>query len=347
MTQAELARRMGRTPKMINEIIAGKAPITPETARLLEQILGVPARLWNNLERNYQEDQARITERQKLLPHLPWLRKLPLREMIELGWIQKCKDEIDQLREALSFFGVATPVQWNELWLERQPAFRQSAAFEADPIAVAAWLRKGKIEAQERECAPYDRKRFKDTLLRIRALTTASPEAVQDDLVRLCADTGVALVFVPALPKTRASGATRWLSPDKAMIQLSLRYRSDDQLWFTFFHEAGHIYLHGKRDIFIEEQDGEQDAKEFEADRFAADMLIPRAEWHEFIQRPRRHYNKKEIVAFAEETGIAPGIVAGRLQHDDNDVPHSHFNDLKRRLDWRIEEGVARVVERC
>ena len=56
-----------------------------------------------------------------------------------------------------------------------------------------------------------------------------------------CAAAGVAVVFVPALPKTGVSGATRWLHPQKAIIQLSLRYKSNDHLWFTFFHEAGHI----------------------------------------------------------------------------------------------------------
>jgi Zn-dependent peptidase ImmA (M78 family) len=118
-------------------------------------------------------------------------------------------------------------------------------------------------------------------------------------------------------------------------------------LWFTFFHEAGHIYLHGKRDVFIEDQEGQadKDEKEAEADRFAADMLIPKAQWHEFVNRPRRHYSRSEITQFAREVGVAPGIVAGRLQHED-EVPHSHFNGLKRSLDWKTEDRVAIVVEK-
>lgn len=55
MTQAELAQRTGRPKKTINEIIKGKAAITPDTAIQLERVLGVPASFWNNLERNYQE----------------------------------------------------------------------------------------------------------------------------------------------------------------------------------------------------------------------------------------------------------------------------------------------------
>ena len=58
------------------------------------------------------------------------------------------------------------------------------------------------------------------------------------------------------LPKTCVSGATRWVGSDKAIIQLSLRYKTNDHLWFTFFHEAGHILLHGKKELFIEGVNG-------------------------------------------------------------------------------------------
>lgn len=346
MSQAELSRRMGRSPKMINEIVAGKAPITPETALLLEQILDVPARLWNNLERVYREDLARIAERKNLREHLPWLEKIPLREMIKFKWISEHEDDIEQLRAVLSFFGVATPVQWEKIWLKPEVAFRQSTAFEADPIAVAAWLRKGELEAQKIDCVPYEKKTFREALSKIHALTKEPPEIFQREMVQLCADAGVALVFIPALPKTRASGVTRWLSPGKALIQLSLRYKTDDQLWFTFFHEAGHIYLHGKRDIFIEDQNDESGEKEDEADRFAADQLILPSKWRDFLNCSRRHYSKAEILAFAEAMDIAPGIVAGRLQREDDDVPFSHFNDLKRRLEWKVENGTPLVTEK-
>jgi HTH-type transcriptional regulator/antitoxin HigA len=60
------------------------------------------------------------------------------------------------------------------------------------------------------------------------------------------------VVIVKELPGCSVNGATFWLNPEKAVIQLSLRYRSDDHLWFNFFHEAGHIVLHGKRETFLE-----------------------------------------------------------------------------------------------
>lgn len=333
MSQAELAERTGRPLKTINEIINGRTAITPETALQLERALGVPARFWSNRERHYREFLARSKEQGRLESEVGWLKEVPLKEMIRLGWIQAFDDAVDQLREVLQFFGVVSPDQWRELWWSPRAAFRQSPAFQADPGAVAAWLRKGEIAAQQRECAPYDATRFRDVLGQIRSLTVESPKTFQHQVVDLCAAAGVATVFVPELPRIRASGATRWLTPNKALLQLCLRYKTDDQLWFTFFHEAGHILLHGKRDVFIEEE-GDKDEKEQEADRFAADWLIPPGEWRRIAGRSR--YSKQEIIAFAAEVGVAPGIVVGRLQHEGH-LPYNHCNDLKLRLKWMAE----------
>ena len=118
---------------------------------------------------------------------------------------------------------------------------------------------------------------------------------------------------------------------DKAIIQLSLRYKSDDHLWFTFFHEAGHISLHGKREVFLE--DGEtKTEKEQQADRFAANLLIPPSEFARF-KPAGKHYSKTDVVKFADRIGLAPGIVVGRLQREEL-LPYSHLNGLKRRLVW-------------
>ena len=105
----------------------------------------------------------------------------------------------------------------------------------------------------------------------------------------------------------------------------------EEALWFTFFHEAAHILLHGKRDVFIEGLDS-GDVREEEANRFAADFLIPPAGLKALLCRPG-HITLDRISQFAAEIGIAPGIVVGRLQHE-KQLPRSHGNGLKRRLDW-------------
>ena len=331
MSQTDLAERTGRPKKTISEIINGKTAITAETALQLERVLGVPASFWNNLERNYRETQARLGEKQRLERHIDVLQCFPVKAMARLGWIELRQDRVQQIEVVLSFFGVATPEQLRQR-LDVPVRFRKSQAFQSDLGALAAWLRKGELDAQQVTCAPYNADKFQEALGHIRALTLESPEVFQPQLEHLCAECGVVTVFVPELPKARVSGATRWLNPNKALIQLSLRYKTNDHLWFTFFHEAGHILLHGKRDLFLEGQGrSDEDAKELAADKFAANSLIPPAELDHFINASR--FSEAAIMHFASEIGVAPGIVVGRLQHD-GVLPFSHCNDVKLSLDW-------------
>ena len=150
----------------------------------------------------------------------------------------------------------------------------------------------------------------------------------------ICSASGVAVVFVPEIPGTSVWGATRWLSPARALMQLSLRYKTDDHLWFTFFHEAGHILLHGKRDLFVEEDQQEKSNKETEANSFARDWLIPPPQYRAFCRRGS--FSCAAVSRFAHEVGIAPGIVVGRLQHDGH-LNRAYCNELKKKVDWIFE----------
>nr|HDN00383.1 addiction module antidote protein, HigA family [Deltaproteobacteria bacterium] len=333
MSQAELAERTGRRKKTINEIIKGKAPITSETAMHLERVLGVPAGFWNNLEQNYRADLARIEEHHRLTKEIRWLDNFPIKELNQKEWIGFNEDKVEQLKKLLNFFGVASPKQWHEVWNAGTVSFRKSPAFRSNPWSMAAWLRYGELAALVIDCRPYDKSGFKKALAEIRLLTAHPPEVFVPKTKRLCAEAGVAAVFVPELKKTRVSGATRWLTPNKALIQLSLRYKSNDQLWFTFFHEAGHILLHGKREVFVD-NDENKGKKEDEANKFAANFLIPVQEIRNFLCSVKKsRISKAAITRFSREIGIAPGIVVGRLQHE-GILPRSHCNDLKVFYEW-------------
>jgi HTH-type transcriptional regulator/antitoxin HigA len=331
MTQVEFAERTGRPTKTISEIINAKTAITTETALQFEKVLGVPARFWVNLERNYQEWLAREKEQNDLEPHIPWMEQFPIKEMANLGWIDLVEKPVYQLIEILRFFGIASPPHWVQLYTEDNIAYRQSDAFRADPGVVSVWLRKGEIDAQGMECAPYDSSVFREALTNIRPLTIYRPPKFVPEMQELCSKAGVAVIFVHELPRLGTSGATRWLNPEKALIQLSLRYKTDDQLWFTFFHEAGHILLHGKKDVFLEGENGKGE-KEDQANRFAAEFLIPTIEYRNFKPKTE-HYSEAEIIEFSHRIGIAPGIVVGRLQHDKK-LEFTNLNHLKRKLIW-------------
>ncbi|MDR9466982.1 HigA family addiction module antitoxin [Marinospirillum sp.] len=338
MSQQELSRRTGLTPKHIVSIIKGKSTITPETALKLESAIGMPANYWLNLESNYQEIKARLAEEGRLEADLNWLKRIPVAEMVKMDWIVRHRDKKSQLKEVLKFFGIAGVDQWSEMWPRLSVAYRQSNQNTVSPEAVSAWLRKGELDAASIQCGPYSKQVFRQALDNIRALTDLSPQEFVPEIQSLCAEAGVAVVFVPSLPKTGVSGATRWINSNKAVIQLSLRYRSNDHLWFTFFHEAGHILLHGKKELFIEQtkssNNGLDDSKEAEANRFAQNELIPLRALEAFIQSG--DLTKVAIRAFAKQVGIAPGIVVGQLQHR-GVLSYQYCNDLKYFYRWSHE----------
>ena len=343
MTQGQLAERMGRPKKTINEIIKGKAAITEDTAIQLERVLGVPASFWMNRERHYREALARRRERERLAEQIEWLKSIPLNEMIKKKWIRKYKDKVDQLVEVLGFYRIASPEQWGELESAYVTnfRFRQSKASNVDYPALISWLRRGEIVASQMRCESFDLAKFRGALAKIRALTEAMPDDFHVQIQNLCAQCGVAVIFVPELSKIATNGATRWLTSDKALIQLNLRGKRADIFWFTFFHEAGHIVLkHPKSDIFISTSKKDvgaiKDRRELEADRFAADFLIPPADFNRFTDQfeyASGTEREQLISSFAKEIRMAPGIVVGRLQNDKY-LKWSEFNQLKMKLDW-------------
>ena len=324
MTQAELATRTGRPAKTISEIINGKAAITPETAIQFERVLGTPAAFWLAREQRYREFLARQHDAAQLATQASWANEFPLKAMVTQGWIVPAATPVARLTSVLAFFAIATPDQWEET----HALYRKSPAFASNPRAVGAWLRRGEQLAEAIACVPYDASIFRRVLIEARALTHAPFAQVRAELPQRCASAGVALVIVPELPQTRLCGATRWLAPDKALIQLSIRYKTDDQFWFSFFHKAGHVLLHGKRAVFVDAQQGAVDPQEQEANRFAADMLIPAVQLQHFLQQQRRPLSNEAVTRFARALGIAPGIVVGRLQHDGH-LLRTHLNGLK------------------
>lgn len=334
MSQKELAARTGLTEQSVHRIFKGVQAITFETANRLELTTGVPAGFWNNLESQYRTQQAKLDQKKRLEEHLDWLKKLPINGMVKLGWLKKHKEKQAQLDEVLRFFGIASPEQWKTIWQDYQVAYRQTQhRFQNREKSVSAWLRQGEIKAQKIVCANFNKKRFQRILDEVRELTREAPEVFQPKLINLCASCGVAVVFVPELPKTGVYGATRWLG-NKAVIQLSLRYKSNDHLWFTFFHEAGHIIKHGRKSVFIE-GNGFNDEKEEEANAFARDKLIPPQSFQQFLSQ-WDHKRLDPIEQFADQIGIAPGIVVGRLQHDGY-LKNSYGNKLKIFYKWTNE----------
>jgi addiction module HigA family antidote len=336
MTQSELARRMDRPLKTINEIIKGKAAITPETAIQLERALGISARVWNGLEANYREHLARQQALRDLEREAPWVDRFPIKELVRHGLLRRGATKAGTLAELLAFFRVSSPAAWERHWSELSVSFRSSPAFAASPHAVAAWLRWGEIEASEVPAAPFNPRRFREVLKAIRPLTRQPFPMVFNRVREMCAAAGVVVVATPELAGTRLSGAARWIAADKALVQLSLRHKSEDQVWFSFYHEAGHLLRPTRHRDFLDaaDQDDDNDSQEIEeqeANRFARHTLIRPDDYDAFCRRGT--FSAATVRTFAEEQGIAPGIVVGRLRHDKL-ISRSQLSSLKKPVLW-------------
>ncbi|MEN6492265.1 MAG: HigA family addiction module antitoxin [Rectinema sp.] len=333
MTQAELSERMGRPKKTISEILNGKAAITPETALQLERVLGVPASFWNNRQRMYDESVARMREAESLEKYVSWLDSFPcVGDMVKEGWLPPRKKPVLVLDALLAFFGVNSPEEWESIWSKPKlrAALRDSKSYKTDSFALAAYLRKAEIEAFKIECAPFEKTVFRATLEEIKTLTTDEPDTWEKKIESRCATVGVAVVFVPLVKGVHVSGAVRWMTQNRALMALSLRGKKEDIFWFSFFHEAGHLLLHDKKEVFIESKD-KKSAEEKEADDFACNFLIRDAEWKAFL-RANPTPTHGAIMRFAHQKKISPAIVLGRLQHEDIVPQASLLNAMKRSI---------------
>ncbi|BBD66150.1 plasmid maintenance system antidote protein [Nostoc commune NIES-4072] len=256
------------------------------------------------------------------------------------GVIPKCrliaKNKPDLVKKLLQFFGVASPEDWQNYYAGMEVAFRRTREEQSDVGAISTWLRLGEIRAEQLDCPKYSKPKFEKAVRQIRTLTVLLPEEFKPQMQKLCWEAGVVLVLIPSIKKAHVSGVARWLNPHKALIQLSLYGKTNDRFWFDFFHEAAHIFLHDKENIFLDEWnsgDSLKSEQERQADQWSREFLIPPEYEGELVKLK----SETDVIDFAERIGIHPGIVVGRLQHD-HLIDRSWINNLKLSLDFQSIE---------
>jgi HTH-type transcriptional regulator/antitoxin HigA len=331
MTKEELARRMDRPASKLSHIFKGRKAITADTALQLEKVIGVPAHIWTGLEAEYRLTLARheeIRRNQQVKDEIPLLTSFCYASLVRLGAVEKKDKRIDRVIELQKFFGVTSLK--NVIGMRPyQAAFRSGKGGREVPApeAQAAWLRLGELRARQMVCKSFDSVALRDSLPQLRSMTRLQPQEFLNPLRETLAAAGVAAVICPHFPKTQAHGATFWLKSDRAVLMLSSRYRWADIFWFSLFHEIAHLLLHGQSVIL---EYGAEDERESEANRFAADHLIPQAEYRRFVKQGA--FSLANILSFAHRTGIHPGIAVGRLQHDGY-LKANRGNSLRMRYD--------------
>lgn len=272
MGPKEFAIRTGKPEKTITAVLNGTSSITSDMAIQFENVLNIPAHFWLNNQLSYDEYNARIKRQSEIAGAIVWANRFPFGQMAKYGWVKTSRIAEEKVEILFKFFGVASQTAWVNYYFGKKLLlnFRISLKHTNEPYAVSAWLRQGEILAGKMRVNGFDEKKFRTNLKSIKDLMTNQPDNCLLKLQNLCSHAGVKVVFTPCLPKAPIYGSTRWIN-DTPLIQLSDRFNRNDHFWFTFFHEAGHILLHGKKFISIENIafDDIDTCKEKEADDFA------------------------------------------------------------------------------
>jgi len=315
-TQTDLAEILGRPVRLVNEIIAGKRGITPETAKGLGDAFGSPPQYWLNLESAYQlwkvpEGDDTVTRRARLY------NRAPVKEMERRYWIERTENVAVLEARLLEFFGI-TKLDESIDWAH---AARKSTTYATVSPAQEAWLRRARHLAAALSTSRFEPGNIDQLMPTLRNLL---PNIEDLRLIpSIMADAGIRFLVVEQLPRTKIDGVCFWLDQRSPVIVMSLRFDRIDYFWHTFIHEIGHcrsgdgLTKAAALDTDFDRQAdaSEKPPSEKRADDFATETLVPQDALDDFISRVRPLYSALKIQGFANRIGVHPGIIVGQLQH--------------------------------
>jgi HTH-type transcriptional regulator/antitoxin HigA len=311
-SQTELAEIMGRPVRLINEIIAGKKAITPETAVQLGDSLGTSPELWMNLESQYQLSRVRTPDR-LIARRAALYERFPVREMIRRGWIEATRN-VEVLEEQFrAFYGLTdldAPLHFGHA------AKKVQAEVDATPLQLAWLVRARQVAAAQPLASAYRDEALRACLGEL-AARRRSPEATAD-VAPLLAGCGVRLVVIEPIPGSKIDGACFWLE-DAPVVALSLRLDRIDNFWFVLRHELEHVLCRHGQDSFILDQDLEGAAgdrlseEEAVANAAGAEFCVPQTALEPLL-RLAPFIKEERVLLLARQLGVHPGLVVGQLQ---------------------------------
>jgi HTH-type transcriptional regulator / antitoxin HigA len=324
----DLASHLGGNVGSLDALLTGEEALTGNIAVSLAAFFDTTVSFWIKRESQFRTSLKSMEAN----GGGDWLKKLPIADMVAYRWVT-IGSASEHLIRCLNFFGCCGITEWQRRYGATLSGilFRKSAAFDSEVESVSAWLRQGERLAKLVDVQSWNSDRLRAQLPALRALSRVSdPSRFLPELTRLCSLAGVAVVIVRTPKKCPASGAARFISPQKAVIQLSFRHLSDDHFWFSFFHEIGHLLLHGDSEIHLEDTGSADGNEEREANEFAGDVLIPPTERARMLALGE---DARPIIRFATQVGTSPGIVVGQMQYH-GAIKHSRMNALKKRYTW-------------
>ncbi len=319
MSQKEFAARMDMSEKHISKLINGDVQLTPDAAVRLEMVLGVPARFWTSLESIYREKLIKVKAENAMDTDEILAKQLPYSEMAKFGWVPETKDLKEKVINLRKYFEV---VELSLLENDKitKIACRRLAITKKSDLALLAWAQEAKLQAREIKTAAINIKYLIEIIPEIRSMTEREPKEFCSTLKEMLAECGIALVFLPHLNGSFLQGAS-FVDGKKIVVGMTDRGKDADKFWFSLFHELGHVVL---GHIAKAGETTIQDEKD--ADIWSRDKLIPKDSFEQF--KKQGTFKSSDIISFAKQMKIAPGIVVGRLQNE-GCIDHNKFNELK------------------
>jgi HTH-type transcriptional regulator/antitoxin HigA len=317
-SQKDLATILGIPPSVMSGLVKGKKRINTDLAQRLAAAFGNNAQFWVNLEGAYrlalEKQDGEDIEEMSLIYSVA-----PVGEMLKRCWIREWTSTGELRDQILQFYGAC---DLSEIATAVIPHAARKSSYESRPSAAQkAWLQRVRNVARGLSAASYSEQNLTTAICHLRDLLR-EPKKVRQ-VSQVLAESGIRFVVVESLPQTRVDGAGLWLDSSSPVVALSLRYDRLDNLWFTLFHELGHIKNGGFQldvidtDLFGENavKSSEKPEQEQRADRFAAETLIPQSEMERFIAQMCPRFSKGKIKGFAARMGVHPAIVVDQLQH--------------------------------
>ena len=287
-----------------SEVLSGARPLTLPMIRALSESLRIPADILIGDSRELILDDENVAEEEIPLPYL-----------VKSGWLSSREASRMSTKDLVARY--LKPAH-GPLYLRRTITY--GATPDTNKTNLKLWVSRVRELAEEsrKQRGTWRPETFNEDFLQYVAKLSWSdegPRLAQSFL----AQKGIALILLPALPKTKLDGAAMRDSEGAPIIGLTARFDRLDNFWFTLMHELVHAWKHLPQwDIAITDESiedaREDDASEAEANRLARDIFIPRMHWKrsDAFLRP----SPETVHAFADKLHISAAVVAGRLRRE-------------------------------
>jgi HTH-type transcriptional regulator/antitoxin HigA len=319
----------------ISKLISSKKAVTPEVAISLEEVFGMPAERFLELQRNLDLAKARIVtipnparaERAQLFA------ELPVAELIKRQWInvEDIRDLAAVDKALVDFFDGQNP---NQIAHTPHAAKKTSAGEEPSP-AQLAWLYRVRQIAKELLVPKYQEAAARASIPRLKALLSAPEEARH--VPRILQECGIRLVIVEGLKSSKIDGVCLWLDEHSPVIGMTIRFDRMDNFWFVLRHELEHVLQgHGMTEPSLDVDLNGDVVEEEEkiANAVASEFCAPKARIDSFINRKAPIFPERDFLGLAKVLGVHPALVAGQIQFKTGryDLFRSHLAKIRDRV---------------